>query len=150
VSKNPTLIKGYIVNTGIKDITKEMVEVPLKMELTEDYRWLEVSAKSCFASDNGAVTTNHNTVTLSLGLFRRDEFFRFEGLLEVLKGDRWAGVLGFTHRIADYWHDQVGEAAGQTRAPLENRLCACGLWNSCWSRCCAKPCCSALSILSDR
>jgi len=42
VKKNLTLIKGFLVNTGAKDITKEMVEKPLAFELVEGYRCLKL------------------------------------------------------------------------------------------------------------
>jgi hypothetical protein len=101
VKKNLTLIKGFLVNTGSKDITKEMVETPLTFELFEGYRWLEASAKLSSGSDERAAITNPKTVVFSLGLFRCNEFLRFEGLIEVSEGKAPGGKFYNSHRIAD-------------------------------------------------
>lgn len=101
VKKNLTLIKGYLVNTGTKDLTADMVETPLTFELAEGYRWLEVSAKSSSSSAECATIVDSSKVTFSLGLFRCQEFLRFEGLIEVSDGKKWGGVIYHSHRIAD-------------------------------------------------
>ncbi len=101
VKKNLTLIKGFLVNTGSKDITKEMVETPLAFELFEGYRWLEASAKFSSDSDERVTIINQKTVVFSLGLFRCNEFLRFEGLIEVSEGKAWGGKFYNSHRIAD-------------------------------------------------
>lgn len=101
VKKNLTLIKGFLVNTGTKDITKEMVETPLTFELVDGYRWLEASAKFSSNLEERAKIINSKIVEFSLGLFRYDEFLRFEGLIEVSEGKKWGGTIMTHHRIAD-------------------------------------------------
>jgi len=78
VKKNLTLIKGFLVNTGAKDITKRWWKKPLAFELVEGYRWLEASTKSPSDSEERATSVNPKTVEFSLGLFRCYEFLRFE------------------------------------------------------------------------
>jgi len=101
VKKNLTLIKGFLVNTGTKDITKEMVESPLTFELVDGYRWLEVSAKFSSNLEERSKINDSKTVEFSLGLFRCYEFLRFEGLIEVSEGKKWGGTIMSDHRIAD-------------------------------------------------
>jgi len=80
VRKNLTLLKGFLVNTGRKDITREMVEKPLGFELEEGYRWLEVSARSSSEAEERAKILDPKTVVFTLGLLRCNEFLKFEGL----------------------------------------------------------------------
>jgi len=101
VRKNLTLLRAFLVNTGSKDITKEMVEKPLTIELADGYRRLEASAKSPLDGEDRAKITDPKTVVLSLGLFRCNEFLRYEALIEVSEGKTPAGKLGIFHRIAD-------------------------------------------------
>lgn len=101
VNKNLTLIKGFLVNTGTKDITKEMVETSLTFELVDGYRWLEVSANFLSSLEERAKINDSKTVEFSLGLFRCYEFLRFVGLIEVSEGKKWGGTIMTGHRIAD-------------------------------------------------
>jgi len=117
VKKNLTLIKGFLVNTGTKDITKEMVETPLTFELAEGYRWLEVSAKCSSNLEERAKITNPKIVEFSLGLFRCNEFLRFEGLLEVSEGKKWGGTIYHSHRIADTGDIKRKTVPGKPKTP---------------------------------
>jgi hypothetical protein len=101
VQKNLTLLKGFLVNTGRKDITNEMVEKALTFQLMDGYRWLEVSARASTDGDERAKIVNLKTVVFSLGLFRCNEFIRFEALVEVSDGTAWASEMFTHHRIAD-------------------------------------------------
>jgi hypothetical protein len=101
VQKNITLLKGFLVNTGSKDITNEMVARPLRFELAEGCRWLAASAKSQQDEEEHAEITEPKSVAFRLGLFRRDEFLRFEGLTEVIGGKEPGDVVLREHRIAD-------------------------------------------------
>jgi len=101
VKKNMTLLKGFLVNTGSKDITNEMVVSPLRIELADGYRWLEASAKSPLDAQEHAKIVDPKIVEFSLGLFRCNEFLWFQGMIEVGENKRWGGQLMFDHRIAD-------------------------------------------------
>src|SRR5262245_50978959 len=39
VSQNLVLLKGYVINTGKKDISREMVEERITLSLPEGYEW---------------------------------------------------------------------------------------------------------------
>lgn len=47
VSENLVLLKGYLVNTGNKDISPEMVEDAITFWLPEDFEWLEFKVVEC-------------------------------------------------------------------------------------------------------
>jgi hypothetical protein len=106
--KNLTILRGFVVNTGSKDITREMVEKPLQIELDEGYRWLEASATSSQGGSGHVTIIDPKTVEFSLGLSRCDEALKFEGLIEVGEGKRWEGRVCLYHRISDTaavkWH----------------------------------------------
>ena len=46
VGDDLVLLKGYLVNTGWKDITPEMVGQHLALDLPTGYRWLKAVASS--------------------------------------------------------------------------------------------------------
>jgi hypothetical protein len=104
VPKNLTITRGFLLNTGSKDIANDMVDQPLQIQLSDGYRWLEASGKTTFDRVEHAKIVNAKTVELALGLFRRDEVIRFEGLIEVAEGKNWIGRFQFHHRIADTSH----------------------------------------------
>lgn len=104
VPKNLTITRGYLLNTGSKDITNEMVYQPLQIHLSEGYRWLEASGKTTVDDVEHAKIIDPKTVEVSLGLFRRDEVIRFQGLIEVGEGKYWLEKFEFHHRIADTSH----------------------------------------------
>jgi hypothetical protein len=118
--KNLTVLRGYLVNTGSKDLTKEMVEKPLTIELADGYRWLEVSAKSAVNSEERAKIINPKTIEVELGLFRRDEFLRLDGLIEFQEGKRWAGAICFEHRIADTGDVRWQQLPNKVKEPLKD------------------------------
>jgi hypothetical protein len=101
VAKNLSLLKGFLMNTGGKDITSDMVVKPLQMGLAEGYRWIEASAKSSSNPEANVKIIDPKTVEFSLGFFRCGEFLRFEGIIEVEEGKQWAGAVWLDHRIAD-------------------------------------------------
>jgi hypothetical protein len=101
VKKNLGLFKGFLVNTGTKDITDDMIEKPLTFQLSDECRWLEVSAKASSDGTERVKIIDAKTVEFSLGLFRRNEFLRFEALVESSGGPSEKGKIVPDHRIAD-------------------------------------------------
>ena len=99
--KNLSLLRAFIVNTGRKDISKEMIEQPLTIQLDEGYRWLEASAKGSWDGDEHAEITDPRTVAFSWPLLRCSEFLRFESLIEVRENNDWRPAVSVHHRIAD-------------------------------------------------
>ena len=83
VSQDLVLIKGAILNSGSKDITKTMIEQPLELNIPTGYKWL--TAKIISTAKNvkaGATIKNDQTITFELGLFRCKEYIHFEALAE--------------------------------------------------------------------
>jgi hypothetical protein len=101
VQKNITLLRGFLVNTGNKDITNEMVTRSLSFELPEGCQWLAASAKSQQDKEDHVAITGPKSVVFSLGLFRCNEYFRFERLIEVTGAKERGDVILREHRIAD-------------------------------------------------
>lgn len=111
VKENLVLLKGYILNTGSKDITEEMVVKKLTIDIREGSRW--VKSKVVDSSENVNAKTNINTDTtidFNLGLFRSKEFVKFECLAETAINTDTEGQspsnyllesIDFKHRIAD-------------------------------------------------
>ena len=115
VSENIVLLKGYIVNTGTKDITPAMIEEPLALKLPEGFKWLDVKVVSSSTSIKAGLEIKKETsAEFDLGLFRVNEYVQFQALVEVAaiqaqaEGGRaetptWRlkKALKALHRIAD-------------------------------------------------
>ena len=99
------LLKGAFLNTGRKDITKEMVEGRLRLELPDKFKWLQAKVVSSSPSVQAQIEQEPQTLTFDMGLFRCREFVRFECLAEVPMADDGTACLlkklEVTHRIAD-------------------------------------------------
>jgi hypothetical protein len=99
--KTMSLLRGYLVNTGAKDITPDMVAEPVQFGLGEGYTWLEATGKASFDEAEHVKIKDAKVVELSLGLFRQNDFIKFEGLIEFAEGKNWGGQMWTDHRIAD-------------------------------------------------
>lgn len=109
VKENLVLLKGYFLNSGTKDITESMVNENLAACLPKDFKWVE--ARVVDTSENVQARPkidNDNRFSFNLGLFRRNEFIKFEALAEVpikegelSPGERLSKEIQFTHRISD-------------------------------------------------
>jgi len=116
VKPNLYLIKGALLNTGKKDISNDMVEDNIKIELPANYKW--VTAKVISKAKNVKADANINIDTeleFEFGLFRTNEYVRFQALYEkssdetkdevgeeifVKKGKK-SKRANFSHRIKD-------------------------------------------------
>ncbi len=112
VGQNLVLLKGAFLNTGTKDITKEMVAERLTIALPPEYAWLTARVGGASPEVTGAISRSEDRSKLSfdLGLFRCGEYIRFEALAEVpvpsgkqggSASDNLKKALSFEHRIAD-------------------------------------------------
>lgn len=110
VSDNLVLVKGLMLNVGSKDISHEMVEQPLQMEVSNGFKWLAAKVVSSSPGVNGRVLTlNEGILEFDLGLFRCEECIRFEAIAEVPRNGpegadparEFRKVMSFRHRIAD-------------------------------------------------
>jgi hypothetical protein len=115
VSENMVLLKGYIMNTGSKDITRDMIEKPLTLKLPDGFRWLDAKVVPSKSVVEGKLQIKQTTsATFELGLFRVNEYVRFEALAQVPPSEsqsqigyegnavaRLRETLKVEHRIAD-------------------------------------------------
>jgi hypothetical protein len=109
------LLKGYIMNTGSKDITPDMVEEPLALKLQEGFKWLDAKAIPYKTQVKASLAIKDDTTAeFNFGLFRVDELVKFEALAEVPAGQpelennkqesakqKLKDSMHFVHRIAD-------------------------------------------------
>ena len=83
VKPNLYLLKGALINTGKKDISADMVEDNIKMELPVNYKWLTAKVISRAKNVNAEVDVKSNTeLEFNFGLFKTGEFLRFQALYE--------------------------------------------------------------------
>jgi hypothetical protein len=114
VSDNLVLVKGLVVNVGAKDVSREMIEQPLQVKVSEGFKWLTAKEVSSSPDFRGQVkVVNEETLEFDLGLFRCEEYIRFEALAEAPRDEepnRKEGAdpakelrkaMQFRHRIAD-------------------------------------------------
>src|ERR1035437_1453816 len=108
VSRGLALLKGTFHNTGHKDITPEMVGKSITLHLPEDFKWLAAKIVGSSPDVHAYVEEDSTSVRFSTGLFRCEEYFRFEALAEVPVSDsdrpiegRLLTALIPSHRIAD-------------------------------------------------
>jgi hypothetical protein len=115
VTPNLVLIRGALLNSGKKDISPAMVEKPITIKLPNGYRWIE--SKLISASENLKAAINMvdtQSLILETGLFKPNEYVRFEALLEApiengninrsskeLIQGKVDKAIEFSHRIAD-------------------------------------------------
>ena len=110
VSDNLVLLKGLILNVGSKDVSREMIEQPLQIVVSDGFKWLAAKIVSSSPGVKGRVTTlGEATLEFDLGLFRCEECIRFEALVEVPRNapegtepaTEFRRIMSFRHRIAD-------------------------------------------------
>jgi hypothetical protein len=115
VSENMVLLKGYIMNTGAKDITRDMIEKPLTLKLPDGFRWLDAKVVPSRSVVEGKLQIKQATsAEFELGLFRVNEYVKFEALAQVPSSESQSKIgyegnavtrlrerLKVEHRIAD-------------------------------------------------
>jgi len=115
VTPNLNLLKGALLNSGKKDISKLMVEEPIRITLDKGFKWL--AAKVVVESKGLEVNTkivDPNVLEFSIGLMRCQEYFRFQAVLSKppvkiadrkeiknIKKNNPIYPLKFSHRIQD-------------------------------------------------
>lgn len=133
VEENLVLLRGYIINSGSCDITKDMTGSPLTIHLPEGYKWLSEEVEVIDKSQ-GVVATlkivgeSANSLEIGCDLLKKNEFIKFESLVEAQPRenseqhlDDVGTIVGysleFTHRIAN-----TGRVKGQDRdSAIESR-----------------------------
>ncbi len=115
VSANLVLLKGYLINTGRRDISLEMVEDQISVHLPPEFEWVDckvVGTSPSLQADVERESTQE--IKFTTGLWKRKEYMKFEVLAKVpvVEADadnppdekpttRLRKAMSFTHRIAD-------------------------------------------------
>ena len=83
IDKNKYLLRGYLINNGYCDITKEMIEQNLTITFKNKSKWL--SSKVLSKSNNLGVKFKciQEKLEIEFGLLRRNEFVHFEALIDI-------------------------------------------------------------------
>ena len=130
VSANLVLLKGYLINTGRRDISREMIEDQISVHVPPEFEWVDCKVAGTSPSLHGeAIRKSAQEITFSTGLWKKKEYMKFEALAKVPVVDadpenlpkekptvRLRKAIFFTHRIAD--SDRIEE----TRIPKPSRL----------------------------
>lgn len=152
VSQNIVLLKGYIINTGKRDISPAMVEKRLRLVLPEHFEWIDCQitdrAKNLQAQ---VVEITTESIEFEFGLLKTEEYFRFDALATIPTVDndtpkclpkppnvRLREVLKFDYRIIDthdiqklslsdfekisFWPPKIGDALSDKRLPPTLRI----------------------------
>lgn len=134
VSANLVLLKGYLINTGRRDISREMVEDKISLNVPADFEWVDCKVSATSPSlQSEAQLKSAQEVEFTTGLWKRKEYMKFEALAKVplLEADpenspyeksthRLRQAIYFTHRIADsdrIEHTRVPQPTGITKLP---------------------------------
>lgn len=108
INQQIVLLKGALINNGSIDIKEDMVEERLCLVLPVSFKWL--SAKIIDSSIGSKVHFElvDNKIFVNLGLFRINEFIRFEALANISTdknngpaAEIFTENLNFEHRIAE-------------------------------------------------
>jgi hypothetical protein len=132
VSANLVLLKGYLINTGRRDISREMVEDQISLHVPSDFEWVDCKVGGTSPSLHAeAQRKSAQEIEFTTGLWKRKEYMKFEALAKVplVEADpdnppnerptlRLSKAISFTHRIAD------SDRIEQTRVPRPSRITA--------------------------
>jgi hypothetical protein len=112
VNENLVLLKGCFLNSGTQDITSDMVTDKLTIELPNGFKWLTGKVVSSSPNVHAEMKIQEETKLLfDLGLFRCNEYTRFEALAEIPSpqpqeiydeaANRLNKAITFSHRISN-------------------------------------------------
>lgn len=114
IASNIVLFKGYIINTGKRDIKPEMVEKRLSLVVPDGFEWMDCQIIDKSKDLNISIDElPANSIKFNFGLFKTGEYFKFDALALVPivdentnhkylpPNDRLVDVFGFNYRIAD-------------------------------------------------
>lgn len=116
IKNNVVFLSGFFANSG--DIDIKGTENVVKMQLPEGFKWLEVQLDSCSDGIEANFSIPDDTpsiATLNFGLFRVNEFIKFQALVEYEKKKEISTLyrlhrkISFSHRIEDTGDVENGE-----------------------------------------
>ena len=82
ISENLALLKGFLLNTGHRDISQGMVEEKFSIVLPSGFRWLEAKIISA-PSKVATIEVLDDILVFDFGLLKHHEYIIFEALGEV-------------------------------------------------------------------
>ena len=102
-------MKGALINSGSIDIKETMVEERLCLKLPDNFKWLSAKVIDATTGSKANLEIVNNRIFINLGLFRKNEFIRFEALADIPSDNKdnlpttiiFKDKLSFEHRIAD-------------------------------------------------
>jgi hypothetical protein len=116
ITDNLVLIRGYLINTGTRDVSPDMVEHALRLPAPPGYRWREAKVSETSKDLEGeALVLPSGQIEFRHGLWKKKECLNFTALAQKTKlyeeptdgrdsyfsPRQFFEMLGFTHRIAD-------------------------------------------------
>jgi hypothetical protein len=109
VGESTLFLSAYLVHSGHKDITPDMVEQRLTLTLPEGYRWIAVNVGDRSHGLKASCNTLSKTeIEFDLGLFRVREYVEFVALIDLPEKVNGTApetlikrALEFRHRITD-------------------------------------------------
>lgn len=105
IKENLIYVKGCFINDGDIDIEGGKIEKPISVTLPKDFKWVscKITNSSKDLTCNYSIRDNQN-LEFDFGLFRRNEFYQIEALIEATHGKaEQASIfddLVFSHRIS--------------------------------------------------
>jgi len=98
-------LKGNLINDGKIDITKEMTEKGITFTLPDEYIWKSVKITNTTSNLNCNYELNNSELVFNIGLFKINDLFQFESLIETKETNKpitkLIKSLKITHRIAN-------------------------------------------------
>lgn len=83
IKQNMILFKGVLENSSKIDIDQSMVKKELTITLSEGLIWREAAVKSPFSDKIYAKIVSDNEIQIHFDLFKNEEFFQLECLIEM-------------------------------------------------------------------
>jgi hypothetical protein len=106
IKENIIYFSGCFVNNGDIDIDKQQIEKNISITLPQNFKWLKcIITRKSNELNCSPIMSDPRNLDFELGLFRRNEFFEFEALIEEEKRNEnkmdMMKQIEFIHRIAD-------------------------------------------------
>lgn len=101
IKNNIYLLRGFLINSGSRDITPQMIEKSLSVMLNESSKWLNVNVIGTSKDIIVKVNYLQNVLVVETGLLRYGEFVFIECLIESDTAKTLQDELHFEHRIAN-------------------------------------------------
>lgn len=101
IKENMYLIRGFLFNTGKKDISKEMIEKKINIKLPKGNIWHDARVISSSEDLSSNLEVLNNKIIFNLGQFRINEFIYFEAIAETSDKKLFNNKMNFEHRIVD-------------------------------------------------